>query len=87
MKTIQSLLLATLLSIGSMATFAGPVNVNSANAEDIAESLNGVGNKKALAIIAYRSTHGEFTTIDSLIQVKGIGEKTVSKNKNLILLK
>jgi competence protein ComEA len=87
MKTIQSLLLAALLSISSMASFAGPVNINNANAEDLAESLNGIGNKKALAIIAYRSIHGDFTTIDSLVQVKGIGEKTVSKNKDLILLK
>ncbi|MBT7410424.1 MAG: helix-hairpin-helix domain-containing protein [Methylococcales bacterium] len=87
MKSIQSLLLAALLSMSSMATFAGPVNVNDADAENLADSLNGIGNKKALAIIAYRSTHGNFMTIDSLTQVKGIGTKTVEKNKELILLK
>ena len=87
MKTIQSLLLAALLSMNSIVSFAGPVNVNHANAEDIAESLKGIGNIKAMAIIAYRTIHGDFITIESLSQVKGIGDKILEKNKDFIVLK
>lgn len=65
---------------------AKPVNVNTASAGDIAESLNGVGEMKAQAIVDYRKTHGAFKSVDELTNVKGIGAKTVEKNKGDILL-
>ena len=62
------------------------VNINSASAEQIALGLKGIGHKKAVAIVEYRKQHGPFKTLDSLTKVKGIGAKTVEKNKNLIKL-
>ena len=65
----------------SFNSFATPVNINKANAESIAESLNGIGLKKAEAIVRYRRENGAFKTLDDLTNVKGIGEKTVQKNR------
>lgn len=70
----------------SVSVFASPVNVNKASAEEMASSLNGVGQVKAEAIVTYRKAHGDFKTVESLGQVKGIGDKTIAKNKKDILL-
>lgn len=57
--------------------FAGPVNVNTADAETISAELKGIGLSKAQAIVEYRSKHGPFKSPDDLALVKGIGEKTL----------
>ena len=66
--------------------FAAPVNINTADAKTIAEALQGIGLKKAEAIVQYRTEHGPFKTIEELANVPGIGEKTIEKNKADILL-
>lgn len=53
------------------------VSVNTADAETIADALQGVGLKKAQAIVAWREANGNFTTLEQLLEVKGIGEKTL----------
>ena len=63
-----------------------PVNINSADAQTLADSLKGIGLKKAQAIVHYRETFGAFAAIEELADVKGIGESTVSKNSHLITL-
>ena len=65
---------------------AGPVNVNTADAETISESLQGVGLSKARAIVEYRQKHGPFKAPDELSLVKGIGERTVELNRGNILV-
>ncbi len=71
----------------SFAALAGqPVNINSANAETLSESLDGVGLNKAQAIVAYRNQHGPFQHADQLVNVKGIGIATVDRNRDFILL-
>ncbi len=74
----------TALSLFSQSLFA--VNINTADASAIAQELNGVGTKKAQAIVNYRETNGRFKTVESLTQVKGIGLKTVEKNREVIEL-
>jgi len=66
--------------------FAGPVDINSADAETISAELDGVGMAKAQAIVEYRQKHGPFKSVDELAQVKGIGERTVELNRKNILL-
>lgn len=61
--------------------FAGPVNVNTADAETISEELKGVGLSKAIAIVEYREKHGPFKSAEDLSLVKGIGERTVDLNR------
>ncbi|MDG4812232.1 helix-hairpin-helix domain-containing protein [Hydrogenovibrio sp. 3SP14C1] len=70
----------------SVSVLAAPVNVNNASAEEMAASLSGVGQVKAEAIVTYRKAHVDFKTVESLGQVKGIGAKTIAKNKKDILL-
>jgi len=84
MKFLLTLLATCMLA--SLASAADPVNVNTASAEEIAESLNGVGLSKAALIVEYRETNGPFTHADELVNVKGIGVRTVDKNKDMILL-
>lgn len=64
-----------------------PVNINKADAQVIAESLHSIGEAKAKAIVAYRTEHGPFTSVEQVGNVKGIGDKTLEKNKQYILLK
>ena len=62
------------------------VDINSASAAEIAASLKGVGLKTAQAIVAYRDANGAFQSLDALTMVKGVGGKTVKKNKQRIVL-
>ena len=78
--------LIMLLSLCAVNAIAAPVNVNTADAKTISEALSGIGQKKAEAIVKYRTEKGLFKTAEDLVNVAGIGEKTVEKNKNDILL-
>lgn len=66
---------------------AEAVNVNTADAVTIAKSLDGVGKVRAEAIVQYRTEHGDFTAVDELAKVKGIGKTVLEKNHDYILLK
>lgn len=89
MKTLSIKSLAILLATGLFSIWAWaaqPVNVNSASAEEIAESLKGVGLNKAEAIVSYRNENGSFKHVDELVNVKGIGIRTIDINREYILL-
>lgn len=73
--------LTVLIACTPFWAFAGPVNINTADAETISEELDGVGLTKAKAIIEYRQKHGPFKSADDLSLVKGIGERTVDLNR------
>jgi competence protein ComEA len=81
MRNLSRAALALLLTVPMLA-FAGPVNVNTADAETIAAELNGVGLAKARAIVEYRQKHGPYRSPDDLSLVKGIGERTVERNRD-----
>ena len=70
----------------SAAWAAEPVNVNTASAEEISESLTGIGLSKARLIVDYREANGTFVHVDELVNVKGIGIKTIDRNRGMILL-
>lgn len=59
------------------------ININTATAEQLT-ALNGIGEKKAAAIVEYRREHGSFATVDELKNVSGIGEKTLNNIRNQI---
>jgi competence protein ComEA len=84
MKSIVTAMAALLMAGAAWA--AGPVNVNTASAEELADSLKGVGLSKAEAIVEYRKANGSFLHIDELVNVKGIGIRTVDQNRDLIRL-
>ncbi|HET7845806.1 MAG TPA: ComEA family DNA-binding protein [Xanthomonadales bacterium] len=82
MNFFKSLLLSLFFAFAAHA--AEPVNINTADAATMAARLNGVGESKAEAIVAYREEHGAFKSVDQLAQVKGIGLKTDEKNRELL---
>jgi len=63
-------------TISQSPTVPTLVNINTADA-DALMSLPGIGEVKAAAIIAYRETYGPFTSIEALLNVKGIGQSTL----------
>jgi len=67
-----------------MWAFAGPVDINTADAETISTELNGIGLTKAKAIVEYREKYGPFKNPGDLSLVKGIGERTVEINRENI---
>ncbi|MCI3944607.1 competence protein ComEA [Pseudomonas syringae] len=58
------------------------VNLNTADAETLQKQLAGIGKNKADAIVAYRDANGAFTSVDELIEVKGIGKALLDKNRD-----
>ena len=69
-----------------LSAIAGPVNVNTADAETMSVELQGVGLSKAQAIVEYREKNGPFRSADELAEVKGIGARTVEINMTNILI-
>ncbi|MCL5795533.1 MAG: helix-hairpin-helix domain-containing protein [Patescibacteria group bacterium] len=62
---------------------AGKINLNSCSLEEL-DSLPGIGPAKAQDIVAYRDANGGFNSTEELKNVKGIGEKTFEKLKDLV---
>jgi competence protein ComEA len=81
---LKSLALTLLLATSAFA--ADRVNINTADAAAIDQALLNVGPAKAEAIVAYRKAHGSFKSAEQLALVKGIGLKTVEKNRDRITL-
>ncbi len=59
------------------------VNLNTATLKEL-ESLPGIGPELGKRILEFRENKGNFSTIDEIVNVKGIGPKTLEKFKNLI---
>ena len=81
----RSLTLGMLLAAASLfgsAAAADRININTADAATIDAALVNIGRSKAEAIVAYREEHGAFKSAEQLAQVKGIGLKTVEKNRD-----
>lgn len=58
------------------------VDVNKADATTLQSELTGIGKSKAEAIVAYREAHGPFTSVDELLEVKGIGSALLERNRD-----
>lgn len=80
----KSLALSLLLAGSAFA--AEKVNINTADAPTLDRVLVNVGPAKAQAIVAHRKANGAFRSAEQLALVKGIGLKTVEKNRDLIVV-
>lgn len=86
MKMLRNLLLCIFL-FTAFPLLANPsVNINTADKDTLVTMLNGIGEKKAEAIIAYREENGPFKSVEDLANVNGIGESTVEKNQDIIVI-
>ncbi|MDE0365589.1 MAG: ComEA family DNA-binding protein [Gammaproteobacteria bacterium] len=69
---------------GDLSADALKVNINTDDAAAIAAGLNGIGLKRAQAIVQYREANGPFRNAGELADVKGIGARTVAVNSDRI---
>lgn len=74
---------ATLAPSATAGAGAGKVNLNTADATAL-EMLPRVGPTMAKRIIAWREEHGRFGSVDELLSVPGIGDKTFADLKDLV---
>ena len=56
----------------------GKININTADSETL-QTLRGIGEVRAQAIIDYREQYGDFETVEDILKVSGIGEGTLEK--------
>lgn len=76
-------LFASLVLLPVLA-WAGPVDLNTADAETLARELKGIGPARAEAIVAWREANGPFKSPEDLVLVKGISERVLEDNRELI---
>lgn len=71
-----------------VATAASPakLNLNTADAATLQQALNGIGKAKADAIVMYRDEHGPFTSVDELLEIKGIGKALLDRNRDKLTI-
>ncbi len=89
-KKINLILILGVIFMGSFfithKVFAtDKININTASLEEL-DSLPGIGPSKAQAIIDYREQNGNFESIEDIMEVKGIGQSTFNKIKDLIIV-
>ena len=88
MSKWKHLMTAVMFALSSLVLGAEPsgrVDINTASAEALADAIHGVGIKRAQAIVLYRERHGAFSSVDQLAQVRGIGAKTVERNRDRLI--
>lgn len=83
---MRKFLLAALAAACPLGLLAGPVDLNSADADTIARELNGVGSARAQAIVDYREEYGAFQSEEELMNVSGIGRHIIDVNRANIVL-
>lgn len=70
-------------SATSPAASSGKVNINTATAADL-QALSGIGPSKAQKIVDHREASGPFKSVDGLLDVSGIGEKTLESIRDQV---
>jgi competence protein ComEA len=87
-KSLTTLLspLVLLFALAGSAVAGETVNINTADAGTIDRVLVNIGPAKAQAIVDYRKANGAFRSAEQLALVKGIGLKTVEKNRDRIVV-
>ncbi|MFA6037979.1 MAG: ComEA family DNA-binding protein [Legionellales bacterium] len=60
-----------------------PININTASVEEL-QQMKGVGQTRAEAIVAYREQNGAFEQVEDLLEVNGIGDATLARNRDML---
>lgn len=69
------------LALAGINLVYAAVNINTATPGEL-DGVKGIGPSKAQAIVDYRSKNGPFKSLDDLKNVKGFGEKSITKLKS-----
>ena len=78
--------LCAALALMPMLAWAGPVDLNSADAATLARELKGIGPARAAAIVAWRDANGPFRAPEDIVLVQGIGERVLEDNRDNIIV-
>ena len=78
----KSLLAA--LALLPVITWAGSVDINTADAATLAKELKGIGPSRAEAIVAWREANGPFKSPEDIMLVQGIGERVLEDNRAVL---
>jgi len=62
------------------------LDLNKADAPTLQKELNGIGKAKAEAIVAYREANGPFASVDELLEIKGIGNALLERNRDKVMV-
>ena len=81
---IKGMTLLMALLLAPHALLAGPVNINTADAETLAAELVGIGPALAAAIVRDRQENGPYKSADELKRVRGIGDSIITNNRENI---
>ena len=84
MSNFLKSLIATAVLFSAVGAFAEPVDINTANADQLAQAMVGVGKSKAEAIVLDREKNGKYHSVDDLSRVKGIKQGLIDKNRDKI---
>ncbi len=79
MKCLALLIIFLTLSHPTLA-----IDINTATAQEMAHELSGIGPVKAQRIVEYREKIGGFISMEQLMEIKGIGAKTLERNRDRI---
>jgi len=82
--SLMAVVLVTVALAGATEEASGVVNINTASAEEL-ELLPRVGPALAGRIIEFREENGSYRTVDEIVAVKGIGEKSFEKLEPFIV--
>lgn len=74
------------LALLPIAAWAGPVDLNTADAATLAKELKGIGPSRAEAIVAWREANGPFKSAEEIVLVQGIGERVLEDNRELLVV-
>lgn len=86
-QALQGLLMAGLMALSFQAAHAAErIDINTADVATLDRVLLNIGPAKAEAIVAYRTANGPFRSVEQLALVKGIGLKTIEKNRDRIVV-
>ena len=85
---MSKFLKALFVGLAAIATpaFAGPVNINTADAQMLADELTGIGPALAEAIVRDREENGPYESAEEITRVSGIGERVLENNLENILV-
>lgn len=85
-SSVRRCVQALIVTVMPALAWAGPVDINTADAATLAKELQGIGLSRAQAIVAYREKNGAFRSADELRKIKGIGAKVLERNRANIKL-
>ena len=87
MKLKNYCLVVLIGMLWSTGVMAGTVNINLADVGELAENIHGIGPRLVQAIVNYRAEYGDFSSIDELVGVRGIGLTIIKANRGVIVVK